>query len=170
MEEKLFNIVLVKPEIPQNTGNIGRLCVNTDSRLHLIKPLGFSLDDKYIRRAGMDYWKHVDVVIYENVEDFFSRNAGSRLYFFSTKGGKKYWDCPFERGSFLVFGNEGSGFPEEFYEKYMGQMYTIPMPGKHARSMNLANAVAVALYEGMRKRRPAASARCSTSSGYPCRL
>jgi tRNA (cytidine/uridine-2'-O-)-methyltransferase len=152
MAEKLFNIVLVKPEIPQNTGNIGRLCVNTDTRLHLIKPLGFSLDDKYIRRAGMDYWKHVDVVLYENIDDFFNRNKNSHLYFFSTKGGKKYWDCDFEPGSFLVFGNEGSGFPEDFYEKYMGEMYTIPMSGKHSRSMNLANAVAVALYEGIRKR------------------
>ncbi len=152
MAEKLFNIVLVKPEIPQNTGNIGRLCVNTDTRLHLIKPLGFSLDDKYIRRAGMDYWKHVDVVLYENIDDFFNRNKNSHLYFFSTKGGKKYWDCDFEPGSFLVFGNEGSGFPEDFYEKYMREMYTIPMSGKHSRSMNLANAVAVALYEGIRKR------------------
>ena len=151
MTAKLFNIVLVKPEIPQNTGNIGRLCVNTGSRLHLIKPLGFSLDDKYIRRAGMDYWKHVDCAIYENTDEFFRKNRDSRFYFFSTKGKKKYWDCAFEPGSFLIFGNEGSGFPEEFYDKYMGEMYTIPMTGKYARSMNLANAVAVALYEGIRK-------------------
>ncbi len=151
MKEIPFNIVLVRPEIPQNTGNIGRLCVNTGSRLHLIKPLGFSLDDKYIKRAGMDYWKHVDVVIYEDVEDFFRRNGNSCFYFFSTKGEKKYWDCDFKAGAFLVFGNEGSGFPEYFYEKYMDKTYVIPMPGKHARSMNLANAVAVALYEGMRK-------------------
>jgi tRNA (cytidine/uridine-2'-O-)-methyltransferase len=152
MKGKFFNIVLVKPEIPQNTGNIGRLCVNTDSRLHLIKPLGFSLDDKYIKRAGMDYWKHVDVVIYEDVEDFFSSNTSCRLYFFSTKGEKKYWDCEFEPGSFLIFGNEGSGFPKDFYAKHMEETYTIPMPGKHARSMNLANAVSVVLYEGLRKR------------------
>jgi tRNA (cytidine/uridine-2'-O-)-methyltransferase len=151
MRETLFNIVLVRPEIPQNTGNIGRLCVNTGSRLHLIKPLGFSLDDKYIKRAGMDYWKHVDVVTYEDVEDFFCRNINSCFYFFSTKGEKKYWDCDFAPGSFLVFGNEGSGFPEYFYEKHMNEMYVIPMPGKHARSMNLANAAAVVLYEGIRK-------------------
>ena len=151
MKNKLFNIVLVKPEIPQNTGNIGRLCVNTDSCLHLIKPLGFFLDDKYLKRAGMDYWKHLELVIYESTDDFFNRNAGSRLYFFSTKGGKKYWDCDFAPGSFLVFGNEGSGFPKDFYEKYMNDTYVIPMSGEHARSMNLANAVAVVLYEGIRK-------------------
>ncbi|MFZ2655927.1 MAG: tRNA (cytidine(34)-2'-O)-methyltransferase [Victivallales bacterium] len=147
-----FNIVLVHPEIPQNTGNIGRICVNTESRLHLIRPLGFSLDDKYIKRAGMDYWKHVDCEIYENAEEFFKKNKDSRLYFFSTKGEKKYWGCPYEKGSFLIFGNESSGLPEGFYRRHLKEMYTIPMPGKHARSMNLANAVAVAAYEGLRQR------------------
>ncbi|HCE47044.1 MAG TPA: tRNA (uridine(34)/cytosine(34)/5-carboxymethylaminomethyluridine(34)-2'-O)-methyltransferase TrmL [Lentisphaeria bacterium] len=152
MSIKYFNIVLVHPEIPQNTGNIGRVCVNTESRLHLIKPLGFSMEDKYLKRAGMDYWKHVDLVVYENTDEFFEANKSSQLYFFSTKGGKKYWDCPYEKGSFLVFGNESSGLPEEIYRNHLKEMYTIPMPGKHARSMNLGNAVAVAVYEGMRQR------------------
>ena len=151
MKNKSFNIVLVKPEIPQNTGNIGRLCVNTDSRLHLVKPLGFSLDDKYLKRAGMDYWKHVDCVVYEGTDEFFKANPSARLYFFSTKGKKNYWNCGFEEGSFLVFGNESSGFPKKFYADFADDTYTVPMPGKHSRSMNLANAVAVVLYEGLRR-------------------
>lgn len=151
MSSKHFNIVLVHPEIPQNTGNIGRICVNTESRLHLIKPLGFSLDDKYLKRAGLDYWKHLDWTVYEDADEFFRLNQSSKMYFFSTKGEKKYWDCPYEKGSYLLFGNETSGFPKEFYKKYSEMIYTIPMPGKHARSMNLANAVAVALYEGIRR-------------------
>ncbi len=151
MKEKLFNIVLVHPEIPQNSGNIGRLCVNTDSRLHLIKPLGFSLDDKYLKRAGLDYWKHLDWATYDDMDEFLGTCNPSDIYFFSTKGEKKYWDCPYVKGSYLVFGSETSGFPKNFYRKYTDKLYTIPMPGKHARSMNLANAVSVALYEGLRR-------------------
>ncbi len=146
-----YNIVLVHPEIPQNTGGIGRLCVSTNTRLHLIEPLGFSLDDRYVKRAGMDYWPHVELSIHKNWEVFLEANPGAVMYFFTTKTTRTYWDCPYEKDSFLVFGNEGSGLPSDFYERYNESMYTIPMPGKFFRSLNLANSAAVALYEGLRR-------------------
>ncbi len=146
-----YDIVLLRPEIPQNTGNIGRICVSTESRLHLIGPLGFSLDDKYVRRAGMDYWKNVKLHLYDSWEDFLRLNPEKPLYFFSTKTEKIYWDCPLEENAFLVFGNESSGLPEDFYSRYSEHLYTIPMPGKYKRSLNLANSVALVLYEGMRR-------------------
>lgn len=146
-----FNIVLVHPEIPQNTGNIGRLCVSTGSRLHLIKPLGFSLDDKYIQRAGLDYWQHLDLSIYDSWEEFLSVTDSPHMYFFSTKTDSVFWDASYRPGDFLIFGNEGSGFPRDFYELYKETMYTVPMPGKFYRSLNLANSVAVVLYEGIRR-------------------
>ena len=147
---KKFNIVLVCPEIPPNTGNIGRLCVNTNTALHLVKPLGFSLDDKYIRRAGMDYWRHLDLTLHDSVEDFLTFSNGRPRYFFSTKVDQSFYQCPFEDNSFLIFGNEGSGLPADFYEKFRETTYTIPMPGNNARSLNLANSVAVVLFEGLR--------------------
>lgn len=150
MNDKKFNIVLICPEIPQNTGNIGRLCVNTNTTLHLVKPLGFSLEDKYIRRAGMDYWQNLDVRIHESVDIFLQETAKKPRYFFSTKVEKTLYECPFEDGAFLIFGNEGSGFPDFFYERFYEKTYTIPMAGKNARSLNLANSVAVVLYEGLR--------------------
>lgn len=146
-----FNVVLVAPEIPQNTGNIGRLCVSTNTRLHLIKPLGFSLDDKYIKRAGMDYWQHVDCHIHESWDEFLAHKKGVELYFFSTKTDRVIWDCPYEKDACLVFGNEGSGLPSEFYETYKEKIYTIPMPGEFTRSLNLANSVSISLYEGLRR-------------------
>lgn len=146
-----YDIVLMRPEIPQNTGNIGRICVSAGSRLHLIGPLGFSLEDKYVKRAGMDYWQNVDLHLYDSWEDFLSRNPAKTLYFFSTKTEQIYWDCPLEENAFLVFGNESSGLPEDFYSRYREQLYTIPMPGKYKRSLNLANSVALVLYEGMRR-------------------
>lgn len=145
-----FNIVLVRPEIPQNTGNIGRLSVNTGSRLHLIRPLGFSLEDKYIKRSGMDYWPQVDLHIYDTWDDFLQQNNPANLYFFTTHTERVHWDCPFEPGAYLVFGNESSGLPPDFYSRYQQQLYTIPMPGPHCRSLNLANAAAVVTYEGLR--------------------
>lgn len=149
--ESPFNIVLVRPEIPQNTGNIGRLCVSTDTKLHIVKPTAFSMEDKYIKRAGLDYWFHLDLCIYENWKDFIYRNENAVLYFFSTKGEKIFWDCPYEKNSFLVFGNESSGLPEDFYGIYKDSMYTIPMGGEFHRSFNLANSAAVALFEGLRR-------------------
>ena len=154
MEQVLYNIVLFEPEIPQNTGNIGRIAVNALSRLHLIKPLGFTFDDKHLKRAGMDYWKHVDCVIHESWNDFLAyKDADAPLYFFSTKGKAEYWDCPFEPGAYLVFGKESAGLPPFIHEKYPESFYTIPMPGNFSRSLNLANSVGIAVYEGLRKNR-----------------
>lgn len=147
-----YNIVLVCPEIPQNTGNIGRLCVSTGSALHLIKPLGFSLDEKHLRRAGMDYWQHLDLHIYENWEEFIEkRTESANLFFLTTKTKRSFWDCSFKKGDYLVFGNEGSGLPKDFYQSYEKQLFTIPMTGEHCRSLNLANSVSIVLYEGLRQ-------------------
>ena len=146
-----FNIVLVAPEIPQNTGTIGRLAVSTGCRLHLVKPLGFSLEDKYLRRAGMDYWQYLDLHVYENWQEFLDANTPQRLFFFSTHGEKLYWDIEFEAGDFLVFGRESAGLPNEFYDIYRDKLALIPMPGEHSRSLNLANAASIVLYEAMRQ-------------------
>lgn len=145
-----FNIVLICPEIPQNTGNIGRLCVNTDTALHLVRPIGFSLDDKYIRRSGMDYWQYLDLTVHESVEAFLEYAKDKVCYYFSTKTNQSYLECEFVPGSYLVFGNEGSGLPALFYDKFFPRLYTIPMPGKHARSLNLANSAAIVLYEALK--------------------
>ena len=150
MKRKKFNIVLVMPQIPQNTGNIGRLCVNTGTPLHLIRPLGFSLDDRYIKRAGLDYWKHLNLTIHESVADFLEYASVTPKYFFSTKTEQSMYECPFEDGAFLIFGNEGSGLPEPVYHDYKESLYTIPMYGKGSRSLNLANSAAIVLYEGIR--------------------
>lgn len=151
MARPLYNIVLFEPEIPQNTGNIGRIAVNTLSRLHLIEPLGFSLDDKHLRRAGMDYWRHVDCVIHRDWNAFLAATGGAELYFFSTHAVKSYWNCPFEPGAFLIFGRESAGLPEELHHAFSNRFYTIPMPGKFHRSLNLANSAGIAVYEGLRK-------------------
>ena len=146
-----FNLVLVAPEIQQNTGTIGRLCVCTDSRLHLIKPLGFSLDESRIRRAGLDYWPYLDVQVYEDWEDFLARNQPQHLAFLSTKATVSLYDKQFVPGDWLVFGNETSGLPPAFYERYQRDLFLIPMTGQHMRSHNLANAASIALYEAMRQ-------------------
>jgi len=147
-----FNIVLVAPEIPQNTGTIGRLAVATDAVLHLIDPLGFSLEDKYLKRAGLDYWQYLDLRRYANWEDFTAA-AGkeARLFFFSTHGKKSYFDESYAPGDYLVFGRESAGLPAEFYDRYRDALRLIPMPGGHSRSLNLANAVSIVLYEAMRQ-------------------
>ncbi len=146
-----FNIVLSAPEIPQNTGTIGRLCVSTETRLHLVKPLGFSLDDKYLKRAGMDYWAHLDLAVYETWEEFLERNPGANLFFISTKGKRCYWDIPCRPGDYFVFGRESSGLPPEFYSRYAERLFQIPMTGKFHRSLNLANAASIVLYEALRQ-------------------
>ncbi len=146
-----YNVVLVHPEIPQNTGNIGRLCVSTNTGLHLIEPLGYSLDDKYIKRSGMDYWQYLDVTIYKDWEDFKQKNPEADMYFLSTRATKVIWDCPYPDKCFLVFGSEGAGLPAEFYDIYKERLYMLPMAGKFHRSLNLANSVAVALFEGLRR-------------------
>lgn len=149
-----FNIVLVAPEIPQNTGTIGRLCVCTDAKLHLIKPLGYSLDEAHLRRAGLDYWPFLSWDLYEDWEDFLTRNDNpERMFFCSTKTTRSIYDCKLQEGDWLIFGNEGHGLPPPFYKRYEDKLWTIPMPGVHARSHNLANSVSIALYEGLRQSR-----------------
>ena len=146
-----MNIVLVAPLIPQNTGAIGRLCVCTDTRLHLIKPLGFIINDAHIKRAGMDYWKHLDVTVHETWEDFIKSESPPDLHFLSTKGKKSLYDIEFSKDDYLVFGNESVGLPPDFYTRYEENLFLIPMPGKYNRSHNLANSVSIALYEGLRQ-------------------
>ncbi len=148
-----FNIVLVAPEIPQNTGSIGRMCVETGCRLHLIEPLGFSLDEKHLRRAGMDYWPRLDVTVYPGWEDFLNCHPGAELLFASTKGEKCYWDAVYPPGCWLVFGRESAGLPPEFYSVYRGRLITVPMPGDFTRSLNLATSAGIVLYEALRQNR-----------------
>lgn len=147
----MFHVVLVAPEIPQNTGTIGRLCVCTDVRLHLVRPLAFSLDEARIRRAGLDYWPHLDLHVHETWEDFLASSRPSRLFLCTTKATRSLYEVRFEEGDALVFGNETSGLPPPFYECYRDALVTIPMPGAHARSHNLANAVSIVLYEALRQ-------------------
>jgi tRNA (cytidine/uridine-2'-O-)-methyltransferase len=149
----MFHVVLVAPEIPQNTGTIGRLCVCTDTRLHLVRPLAFSLDEARIRRAGLDYWPHLDLRVHDTWEAFLATEAPRRLRFCTTRTARSIYAMDFEDGDGLVFGNETSGFPEPFYERYREALVTIPMPGAHARSHNLASAVSIVLYEALRQTR-----------------
>lgn len=146
----MFNIVLVEPEIPQNTGNIARTCAAAGSRLHLVKPLGFEVSDKYLKRAGLDYWEYVDITYYENLDDFLKKNAGARMFFFTTKGRKRHSDAQFEVGDFLVFGKETKGLPEELLKAHPDECLRIPMLGG-LRSLNLSNSAAVAVYEALRQ-------------------
>lgn len=146
-----LNVVLVHPEIPHNTGAIGRLCVGLGCPLHLIKPLGFHLTDKYIQRAGLDYWPFLDLTVHDSWEDFLKTVQPPRLAFLSTHGEKSLYDCHFQPCDALVFGSEGGGLPRDFYEKYKDLLFQIPMPGEHARSINLANSVSIAVYEAFRQ-------------------
>ena len=148
-----FNIVLFQPEIPQNTGTIGRLAVSTNCHLHLIEPLGFSLEDKFLKRAGLDYWQYLSLSIHASWEDFLASEKPERMFFISTHGEKSFFDTEYSVGDYLIFGRESSGLPREFYEKYQNDMRLIPMPGEHSRSLNLANAVSITLYEAMRQNR-----------------
>jgi tRNA (cytidine/uridine-2'-O-)-methyltransferase len=145
----MFNLVLVEPEIPPNTGNIARLALAAGCRLHLVKPLGFSLDDRQLRRAGMDYWREVDVTLWENLDEF-ERKASPRSFFFSTRSWRPYWEINFTRGDNLIFGRETKGLPESLLVERVDDCYTIPMVAG-ARSLNLATAVAIVLFEGVRQ-------------------
>lgn len=145
-----MNIVLHEPEIPANTGNIGRTCVATGSSLHLIKPLGFQLDEKHLRRAGMDYWKNLDLHIYEDWEDFCQKNPGAKVYFATTKAHQQYTDVSFEPDCFIMFGKESAGIPEEILVDHEDTCIRIPM-NADIRSLNLSNSVAVILYEALRQ-------------------
>jgi tRNA (cytidine/uridine-2'-O-)-methyltransferase len=137
----------MRPEIPHNTGAIGRLAVGLDIPLNLVRPLGFRLDDESVKRAGLDYWKHLDCRIHDTWEEYLAAEKPHRCFFLSTKGERQLYDIGFEPGDALVFGNESSGLPKEFYDIHRDRLFKIPMPGEHARSINLANAVSIAAYE-----------------------
>jgi len=146
----MLNIVLFEPEIPFNTGAIGRTCVATGSRLHLIEPMGFSISEKEVKRAGLDYWPRLDVTTYRDYQDFLDRNEGARIHFATTKGQKIYSDASFKDGDYIMFGKESAGIPEEILAHHHDMCIRIPMMGEE-RSLNLSNSVAVVLYEGLRQ-------------------
>ena len=146
----MLNIVLYEPEIPANTGNIGRTCVATGTRLHLIEPLGFKLSEKHLRRAGMDYWKDLDVTTYMDYEDFLNRNPGAKIYMATTKGPNVYTEAHFEPDCYIMFGKESAGIPEEVLVEHKEDSIRIPMLGD-IRSLNLGNSVAIVLYEALRQ-------------------
>ncbi len=149
----MFQIVLVAPEIPPNTGNIARLCLATGSRLHLVKPLGFSIDDRALRRAGLDYWERVDVRVWESfVELQNAAGEGARFHFVTTKCRRPYFEADFQESDYLVFGRESRGLPEPLLAANTENLVTIPMVADGARSLNLATAVGIVLYEGVRQR------------------
>ncbi len=146
----MFNIVLVEPEIPQNSGNIIRLCACTGSRLWLVEPLGYSLDDARLKRAGLDYWERTLFTVVPSLDLLLERYGEDRFRFFSTKGTRSYTTHVFQREDWLVFGRESAGLPEDLLKVYHDQTLTIPMPGG-TRSLNLANSVAIVAYEGLRQ-------------------
>ncbi len=148
----MFNIVLVNPEIPQNTGSIGRICVNTDSRLHIIKPISFDLSEKAVRRAGMDYWKLLDLKVWDSLDEFLEANEANmdRFFFATTKTDKPYFQAKFQDGDFIFFGGESCGLPQELMDKKTQNMVTIPM-GKNGRSLNLSVSVGIILYDAIRQ-------------------
>ena len=146
-----MHIVLIEPEIPPNTGNIGRLCLATGATLHLVKPLGFLLDDKTLKRAGLDYWRSVNVVLWESFADLqAAQAAGARFFFLTTKATRAYWDAEFRDGDFLVFGRETKGLPEPLLAANAAHTLTIPMRPE-TRSLNLATSVGIVLYEAVRQ-------------------
>lgn len=145
-----MNIVLLEPEMPANTGNIGRTCVATGTRLHLIEPLGFKLNDKLIKRAGLDYWDKLDVTVYSDFQDFLDRNPGAKIYMATTKGLHVYSDVAYEPDDYLMFGKESAGIPEEILLDNQDRCVRIPMWGD-VRSLNLSNSVSIMLYEALRQ-------------------
>lgn len=146
----MFHVVLVEPEIPQNTGNIARTCAATGCELHLIRPLGFELSDKYLKRAGLDYWEFVNVHVHENLDELFSLYPAARCFFFTTKAKKTYADVHYQKGDFLFFGKETKGLDEELLVAHPESCVRIPMVGE-TRSLNLSNSAAIAVYEGLRQ-------------------
>ena len=149
----MFNVVLVEPEIPPNTGNVGRLCLATKSTLHLVKPLGFSLDDRQLKRAGLDYWEDVDLKVWDSLAGLMKSNqAEHRSFFVTTKATEAYWNVKFQPGDFLIFGRETKGLPETLLQANSECCITIPMQG--TRSLNLATAVAIILFEAVRQQQP----------------
>ena len=146
----MFNIVLVEPEIPQNTGNIARTCAATGAKLHIVKPMGFEIDDKKLKRAGLDYWHLLGIKYYENIDEFFEKNKGGNFYFSTTKARHTYADVKFSDGDFILFGKETKGLPEQLLHDNKETCIRIPMISE-ARSLNLSNAVAIVVYEALRQ-------------------
>ena len=144
-----LNIVMVEPEIPQNTGNVARTCAATGARLHLVGPMGFTIDDKKLKRAGLDYWKYLDITYYDSLADFFEKNDGTYFYF-TTKGRQAHSDVNYPDNCYLLFGKETKGLPEELLIKNPERCVRIPMQGE-IRSLNLSNSVAIAVYEALRQ-------------------
>ena len=146
-----LNIVLIEPEIPNNTGNIGRLSLASGSNLHLVKPFGFEITDSRLKRAGLDYWQHLNVTIYENIDEFFKLNNDKKFAFLSSHGEKAHWDINFEDEFFLVFGKESVGLSKNIIDANADKLYKIPMYSEQIRSLNLANAVSIVVYEGLKQ-------------------
>ncbi len=147
----LFKIVLVEPEIPQNTGNIGRTCVGTNCELHIVGPMSFEINDTQLKRAGLDYWQHLKYFYYSSYEEWFKTVENTeRVFYFTTKTKKTYYEIPYQKGDWFVFGKETKGLPPEIIQKYFDQAVTIPQTGP-VRSLNLATAVAIGIYEGFRQ-------------------
>jgi len=145
-----INIALIEPEIPQNTGNIARTCAAVGASLHLVRPLGFEIDDRKLKRAGLDYWNELDITYYDSLDDFLEKNADSPMFFFSTKAPRSYCDVQYPDGSFIVFGKETAGLPEWLLEKHPENCVRIPMR-ENLRSLNLSNSAAIAVYEILRQ-------------------
>lgn len=151
--QRVLHVVLYHPEIPHNTGAVGRLCLATGARLHLIKPLGFILDDKHLRRAGLDYWEHVDVHVWENWEEFLAQTTpGAAFFYLTTKATKAHWDADFRAETYLVYGPETRGLPQSMIAEHADQALRIPMRDQSTRSLNLSTSVGIVLYEAMRQR------------------
>ena len=146
----MLNVVLVEPEIPQNTGNIARTCACTNTRLHLVRPFGFDISEKSPKRAGLDYWDKVDIVYYDNLAEFFEKNAGGKFYYATTKAKQSYTDVSYPDGCFILFGKETKGLPEDLIYAGFDRAVRIPMYGA-LRSLNLSNSVAIILYEALRQ-------------------
>ncbi len=146
----VLNIVLVEPEIPQNTGNIARTCAATNVRLHIVKPLGFEVNDRYLKRAGLDYWHLLDITYYDNLDDFFEKNRGGDFYFYTTKALNRHTDVKYKDNCYLFFGKETKGLPEKLLKDNPDKCVRIPMLNE-ARSLNLSNAAAIGIYEVLRQ-------------------
>jgi tRNA (cytidine/uridine-2'-O-)-methyltransferase len=152
MNHPKLNVVLIEPEIPQNTGSIGRLCLATGSVLHLVKPLGFSIDTHALKRAGLDYWEHLQVQVHESAEQFFdSLSKDASLILVETRAGRTLYDLEITRGSYLIFGKETTGLADWILNRYAGNLARIPMLDARVRSLNLSNAVSISVYEGLRQ-------------------
>jgi len=145
-----YNIVLIEPEIHTNTGNIGRLSLASGSNLHLVKPFGFELSDSRLKRAGLDYWQHINLFTYESIDEFLETHKDKEMAFLSSHGTKEYYDIDFKDELFLVFGKESKGLPKSVTEKFNDKLYNIPLFSDKVRSINLANAVSIVVYEGIR--------------------